>query len=71
MNDARLADHVLELIRGMGYCVGVVGITKPDGTKIWHIDARGKDEHEYRAKHEDYYRAAVLLAELVGAELRE
>jgi hypothetical protein len=68
---AILADHVLELVRGMGYNVGVTRINRIGIGDVWHLDARNAAGETWIAGDEDHYRAAVLLARFVGAKLEE
>lgn len=38
---------------------------------MWMLSARDNDGRQWTAKHQDYYRAACLLAELLGFELED
>ncbi len=67
----RLACHVLDLVRAQGLHVGQTTIQRPDGSKLWHLDARANSGETWPAETVDFYRAAVLLAELVGVDLRD
>ena len=42
-----------------------------NGTEVCRITARGEDGQRWTAEHHDRYRAAVLLAEMMGFELEE
>lgn len=67
----RLAEHVLDLVAGMGYTVKDERVQKGADGWVWRVEARRPDGEIFIAQHEDLYRAAVLLAEMVGAELEE
>ena len=45
--------------------------TRDDGVSLWVCSARGSEGQRWTAKHEDFYGAAVALAELVRFELED
>jgi len=67
-----LAEHILNTIRAhLRLSVGVVQVTRPDGAQVWRIDASSPAGERWAAEDPDYYKAAVMLAELVGMEMEE
>ena len=65
-----LASHILDAIRDhMKLHVGSCQWTRDDGVVLWVCSARDSDGQRSVAKHEDFYGAAVALAELVGFAL--
>ena len=59
MSDA-LADHILALVRGMGYRVNATTLERPTIGLIWHLEAQSGTGESWIAEDADYYRAAVL-----------
>jgi hypothetical protein len=66
---AILAKGVLRLVQSMGYTVERSCVKSADGSEVWRLTARNQMNQRWIAEHEDLYQAAVLLAELVGADL--
>jgi len=65
----RLADLLLDLVRGLNLEVKQAVIEREDGAASWRLQARGSTGETWTAEHTDRYLAAVMLAELVGVEL--
>ena len=60
-----LASHLLDAIRDhLHLHVGFCQWTR-DGVSLWVCSARDNDGQRWVAKHEDFYGAAVVLAQLV------
>ena len=69
---AQLASTILDTIRdSLGLHVGFVQWMNDDGVLLWVCDARDNDGQRWVSKHEDFYKAACGLAELVGFELED
>ena len=51
--------------------VGFCQRTRDDGVVLWVCSARDNEGQRWVAEHEDFYGAAVALAELVGFELED
>ena len=68
----RLAETILETLRqSLKLSMGVCLIQRPGIGDAWRIDATDANGERWVAEHEDYYSAAVMLAELVGFDLEE
>ena len=65
-----LTEHVLDLVKGMGFTIVATRIVD-GGQGGWRFSATNGDGHSYTAEDSDRYRAACLLAQLVGAELED
>lgn len=67
-----LAETILETMRRhMKLSIGVVAVERPGQGMSWRIDATDPAGHRFIVEDEDYYEAAVHLAELVGFDLRD
>lgn len=67
-----LAETILETMRkSLGLSIGVVQVARVGEDPAWRIDASDASGERWAAEHEDYYKAAVMLAELVGFDLEE
>jgi hypothetical protein len=70
--DSILAERILDTMRQhLRLSVGVIRLLRPGEDEVWRIDASDASGQSWRAEHEDYYRAAVMLAELVGVDLED
>lgn len=68
----RLAEHILATMReALGLSIGTVQVERPGEDPAWRIDAVNQCGERWAAEHPDFYRAAVMLAELIGFELEE
>jgi hypothetical protein len=67
-----LPDTILRTIQvACGVAIAVETRLDEDGTEVCRITAYGTDGQRWTAEHHDRYRAAVLLAEMLGFELEE
>jgi hypothetical protein len=67
-----LPDTILRTIQAAcRVTISVETGTAPDGGEFCRITAYGAGGQRWTAEHHDRYRAAVLLAEMMGFELEE
>lgn len=67
---ARLAEHVLAVLRNsFGLSIGVIRYQPTGDDEVWRIDATDAKGERWVASDPGYYRAAVLLAVLMGCDL--
>jgi hypothetical protein len=66
-----LANHVLDLVRAVGFAVGLAKVDRAGAGEVWRLDARDAAGQTWSAEDADFYKAAVMLAEFVGADLEE
>ena len=65
-----LGEAVLDTLRlHLRLVIDVDTRLAPDGEVVWRMQAQGQDGKVRIAEHEDYYKAACLLATMVGFEL--
>lgn len=69
---SNLGEAVLDTLRlHMRLAVDVDNRASPAGDSVWRMRARGQNGKVWIAEHEDHYRAACLLATMVGFELED
>lgn len=67
-----LAETILETVRrSLGLSLSTYLFQRPGIGDAWRIDATNQCGERWSVEHEDYYSAAVMLAELVGFDLEE
>lgn len=70
--ESKLAIVLLETMRkSLHLHVGEVRYRHQDGREVWRISATSNTGETWIGEHEDYYQAAILLAETVGFELED
>gem|GEM_PF-6403142 len=70
--DAQLATVLLDTMRmSLRVSIGHIQFTDAAGRVVWRITARAEDGQAWTGEHEDYYQAALLLAELTGFDVMD
>lgn len=69
---AALAETILSTLRQyLQLSIGVIRYQPIGDDEVWRIDVSDAKSERWAASHPDYYKAAVMLAELVGFDLRD
>lgn len=69
---AQLETAILETIRkSLQLHIGEVRYTYQDGRQVWRLSATSNAGEIWIGEDEDYYQAAVLLAECVGFDVTD
>jgi len=70
--DNQLATVLLDTIRkSMRLGIGEIHYCYESGRLVWRLTATATDGQKWTGEHEDYYQAALLLAELVGFDVTD
>ncbi|CAG0989173.1 hypothetical protein PHYC_02192 [Phycisphaerales bacterium] len=69
---SKLGDTVLDTLRQhMKLAIKVDSSSPLGGPTLWRLHAQSVGGQVWVAEHEDYYKAACILAEMVGFELED